>query len=282
MARLLRNADYSKYIQDDNLLQVIEDNWTLVQDVEQAAQAEMYGYLAQRYLTSQIFTNTSAFDLTATYYGKNLVYLTAQAYSALAIYPLNTLTLHNGSVYYCSIAIIVAEVFNIAHWTLLGVDQALFYVALPQNEFDYFTTYILGDVVWYANKTYTAKSTVKGILPTNSQFWTEGSVYSISGIGTQDVKWIQGDNRNQLIIMRLIDITLFHIHSRINPRNIPDLRKERYDGNSPAQVGGAIGWLKQISHGVVNVDLPEILPTENMAVNWGNAGGTNMFTQNTY
>lgn len=283
MARLLRNDDYISYIQEENMLQIIESNWTLVEDVEQAGQREMYGYLNQRYITDEIFTNTSAFSMTATYYGKNLVYLTATAYSASSTYALNVLTKQAGNIYYCSTAIPVAEAFNAAHWTLLGADGAMFYVKLPNNEYNPDSTYVSGNIVWYADKTYTAKSTVKGVLPTEAQFWTEGSTYTVSEVGTGNTsKWTAGDNRNPLIVMRLIDITLFHIHSRISPRNVPDLRRQRYDGDSPAQIGGAIGWLKQIAEGKVNVDLPERLPEQNLAINWGNSGGGTTFYPNTY
>jgi hypothetical protein len=58
----------------------------------------------------------------------------------------------------------------------------------------------------------------------------------------------------------MIDITLYHLLSRM-PRNFSDIRKERYDGNSPNQNGGAIGWLKRVSKGEINADLPEIVET---------------------
>lgn len=69
--------------------------------------------------------------------------------------------------------------------------------------------------------------------------------------------------------MRLIDITLYHLHSRINPRNIPDLRKDRYDGNRDAQTLGAIGWLKQVAAGKINADLPNIVPEQGLAMRYG-------------
>jgi hypothetical protein len=68
--------------------------------------------------------------------------------------------------------------------------------------------------------------------------------------------WIEGDNRNQMILQIMIDVVLYHIFSRIQPRNIPDLRKERYDGNDPNQNSGAIGYLKRVQKGTVDLDLP--------------------------
>lgn len=68
--------------------------------------------------------------------------------------------------------------------------------------------------------------------------------------------WIEGDNRNALVLQIMIDVVLYHILSRIQPRNIPDLRKERYDGNDPNQNSGAIGYLKRVQKGTVELDLP--------------------------
>lgn len=282
MARLLRTDDYLKYIQTDNLLQVIETNYNILIDVEQAAQAEMYGYLRQRYITEQVFTDTTIWSPIVVYYGKNLVYLTASAFNAALAYVTNDLVTQAGYVYR-SKAGSIAHAFSSAEWDQVGLTNAMFYVKLPNPEYDPAATYSTGDVVWYADKTYTAKSRVSGILPTDSGYWTVGATYTVTGTLPSDAtKWTPGDNRNQLIVMRLIDITLFHIHSRINPRNIPDLRKERYDGNSPAQVGGAIRWLKMIAAGDVNVNIPGILPVQNLSVNWGNSNGGDTFKSNIY
>lgn len=73
MARLLRDLDYLRVIQSDNLAQIIESNQQTKLDVEQSAQSEMIGYLTQRYITNQIFTDTKLFDIAATYNGKQLI-----------------------------------------------------------------------------------------------------------------------------------------------------------------------------------------------------------------
>jgi len=85
MARLLRDNDYLRVIQADNLAQIIESNQQTKLDVEQSAQSEMISYLIQRYITSQIFTDTKVFDITATYNGKQLVEWTASAFSASTV-----------------------------------------------------------------------------------------------------------------------------------------------------------------------------------------------------
>ncbi len=68
--------------------------------------------------------------------------------------------------------------------------------------------------------------------------------------------WTLGDNRNAKIVELMIDIVVYHTHARIQPRNIPEIRKERYDGNDPDQKGGAIGYLKLVQKGTVQMDLP--------------------------
>ncbi len=284
MARVLRNEDYYNYIQEKNLNQVIESNWTLVRDVEQVAQQELVGYLEQRYIKDEILTNTQSFSLTAVYYGKNLVYYTEPAFSVSANYSTGDRRSYLGNIYEAN-QNITASAWNASEWDLICEDNLLFYVTLPEDEYDNEEEYETGNVVWYNNKTWTARANIKGILPTtaNAAYWTEGLTYSITGdYPDDDTLWTQGDNRNPLIVMRLIDIALYHLHKRLTGMNFPDIRKEAYDGNSPAQIGGAIGWLKQIAAGKVNVDLPEIIPNQNLSVNWGNSGGTTTFTSNTY
>lgn len=283
MARLLIDNDYVKLIQDLNLEQVTGSNNQIKIDMEQAAQSEMISYLSQRYNVSNIFTNTAQFSLSSVYYAKNLVYLDATTFSATTVYSTNDLVLYSGSVYY-STSGSVAHTWDATEWTLLGTQYSLFYVTLPEAEWDYYTEYAVGDLVWYANKKYTCATACKGIAPNatgSTAFWGSGTSYSItSSFPTDDTLWTSGDNRNQQVVLYLLDITLYHLHSRINPRNIPDLRKERYDGNSPHQTGGAIGWLKKVAGGDINADLPVIQPNQGNSIRWGSANDSNTQSNN--
>ena len=73
---------------------------------------------------------------------------------------------------------------------------------------------------------------------------------------TETDYFTQIDERNPKIVQVVIDILLYHLHSRISPRNIPDHRRLRYDGDDPAQRGGAIGYLKQVQKGIITPNLP--------------------------
>lgn len=64
-----------------------------------------------------------------------------------------------------------------------------------------------------------------------------------------------GSSRDNKLIQVVADIALYHLFCSAVPRNVPDVRKERYDGNDPQQRGGAIGWLKMVQKGTIQMDL---------------------------
>ncbi|WP_418981717.1 phage protein Gp36 family protein [Alistipes sp.] len=63
----------------------------------------------------------------------------------------------------------------------------------------------------------------------------------------------EGDDRNQLVLMMAIDIAIYHIFSIHNPRNMSQIRTDRYER--------AVEWLKGVRKGDITVDgLPEVEP----------------------
>ena len=58
-----------------------------------------------------------------------------------------------------------------------------------------------------------------------------------------------GAARNSEVVMRLIDLVLYHLHSRINPGQVPELRQNRYDD--------CIDWMKLVASGKMEPDLPK-------------------------
>ncbi|MFN7611262.1 MAG: DUF1320 domain-containing protein [bacterium] len=61
----------------------------------------------------------------------------------------------------------------------------------------------------------------------------------------------QDTQRNPQVMMVLVDLCLYHLYSRIQPGQVPDLRQNRYDD--------AIKWLEGVAAGKFLPDLP--LPT---------------------
>jgi phage gp36-like protein len=57
------------------------------------------------------------------------------------------------------------------------------------------------------------------------------------------------DERNPVLVMYLIDMALYHLHSKQPGRNIPQIRIDRYDT--------AIDWLSKVAKGDLNPNLAE-------------------------
>lgn len=275
MARLLRNLDYERALKSDvALFQIVQENWQATKDIEQSSQEEMKGKLRQRYRVDEVFSNTSEFDETVVYYGKNLVDYTAPAFSAASNYIAGDRRVYSGNIYEANTSI-TASAFDPSEWDFICEDKAFFYALLPASEYDPDTTYAIGDEVWFSNKVFTCAQACKNIDPTNSAFWGTGVTYSFSGHLPDDTDyWIPGDNRNQLIVMYLLDIVLYHLFCTMPAMNIPDIRKERYNGNGPNETGGALGWLKSVARGDTSVDLPVYTPQQGMSMRYGNAAST--------
>ena len=257
--------DYKKLIQTDNLAQIIGSDYTLVTQIEQAAQTEVASYLVQKYKTANEFTDTTKWSYSSSYKVKNRVYLDASTYSTTSTYVLNSLVLQSGNVYINTTPVTVAEAFNSAKWQLLGVQYTIFYALNPNEDWDYYKEYAVGDIVVYNEKKYTAvKSSVSLQPDTNASTWGAGVAYTVPAntLPTNTTFWTLGDNRNPQMVNCMIDVALYHIHSRIAPHNIPDLRVKRYDD--------VIKWLKDCAKGdSITADLEAIQPTQGMRLRMG-------------
>lgn len=69
-------------------------------------------------------------------------------------------------------------------------------------------------------------------------------------------------NRNALIILYMVDIALYHLHSNISSDNVPEIRVIRYNS--------AKDWLKSVSKGDISPDLPEKTDEGGQAEGTGN------------
>jgi hypothetical protein len=318
MARLLRDLDYNRIIKAENLEQIISEYQSIKLDLEQTAQQEMISKLSQRYITDQIFTNTTVWDVTKQYKGKNLVEYTEDAFDDTATYTghaqyvnstayvLNNIVSYKGylytangsttgnlptdtnywtkgqrsprvsykgKIYEAKSAVTGILPTDTTSWLYICEDLALYYVTLPYSEWKQTETYAPGYTRWFLDKTYTALKGSKNLIPTDyPEFWGTGTSYTTAAgvLPDDDSIWTAGDNRNALVVTYLLDMVMYHLLSRM-PRNFSDVRKERYDGNSPQQTGGAIGWLKRVASGDDNADLPEKLTGSQLSIMHGSA-----------
>lgn len=279
-------SDYKKQIQTDNLLQIVGNDLNVLHTAELQAIEEAYGYLSQKYDTSQEFTSTDPWSPTKAYNAGDRVYLDAEAYSAQATYEVNDLALHSGKVYICTQAVTTPEAFDPANWQELGLQFDIFFAAYPQPVFNYQSVYKAGDEVFWKNKTYTCQRAsftwgddiqfrvyenipLPNIFPDDPMngavYWGAGTTYEIPAgtLPTDSDYWTAADNRTQAVLMTVIDITLYHLHSRISPRNIPDLRRDRYIN--------AVDMLRAFARGEMTAKLPVIQPKRGQRIRYGGA-----------
>lgn len=66
-----------------------------------------------------------------------------------------------------------------------------------------------------------------------------------------------GEERNQLILMMVIDITVYHIFCIHNPQKLSQVRKDRYER--------AVEWMKAVANEEISIDGAPLLPEEDRA-----------------
>lgn len=274
MAFLIKK-DFEKHIQKDNLDQILGGNDFYLDECILLAIAEATSYLAQRYYIEKIFNETNQpYDSNKQYRIYERIYANFPAWENNITYTVNTNVSYSGFIYKKNNDMVGYTQGNLptdpTYWIPQYKNDTIYstnFYSIPI--FDYSQKYQKNDIVKYYYSAFICKQTSLNIIPTpNNDYWDiYPSIFS-SVLPTDTLSWLEGDNRNEQLKACLIDIALYHLHSRINPRNIPELRKERYDGNSPEQKGGAIGWLKNVAHGLVNADLPEKIDFQ-LPISWG-------------
>lgn len=279
----IRLFDYSRAIQDVQLQQIISSNDSIREVAEAEAEAEVISYLTAKYDVDSEFTNTTVFNTTTTYYANDLVELNFPAFDATKSggYINGDLFVNAGLAYIVNTAFTGA--FNASKCELLGRQYDLVYVKVPEMEFNYRSYYVKGDKVFYKNKVYTALlpsplidhqsalqySTTKHLPypnvwpddPANGTlYWGVGKPYKVIATLPTDSVWQKGDNRSVQLVNKIVDIILYNLHSRISPKNIPQLRMDRY--------ASAIAWLDMAKTGEITADIPVRQPRAGGRIRW--------------
>ena len=283
MAYLIHN-DYLKQIQEAQLSQLVTNDERIRVAIQQSAQAEAISYLRQKYDISMEFTDTTQWVGSKVYNATNRVYIDANAYVTSTTYAVGNYVVNEGNVYKCTT--ITTGVFDPTKWSLIGAQYDLFYAKYPVPLFDVYGYYQVNDEVFWQGKKYKCKIQTQAIshdtaiqyhlysnIPLNNVFptdtvagakyWQVVSTYTVpanTDILDTDY-WTKGDNRDQQMLLYFVDIALYHLHSRIAPRNIPQLRIDRYHS--------AIDWLKMCGKGEVTPNLPLIQPRSGSRIRFG-------------
>lgn len=69
-----------------------------------------------------------------------------------------------------------------------------------------------------------------------------------------------GSERNQLVLMMLMDLAVYHLFCIHNPRNLSEIRKDRY--------ARAVEWMKAVRDGL-SIDGAPLLPREERKSRYG-------------
>jgi hypothetical protein len=73
--------------------------------------------------------------------------------------------------------------------------------------------------------------------------------------------WTLGDNRDPVLVQALVDLSIWRLHNRISPNNIPDLRET--NKNTVFQ------WLRDVRGGEQGVSIPRFQPTQIGDISFG-------------
>ncbi len=265
MSYFLRDKDYNGQIREVNLGQVQVDTESR-RTMELVAQAELASYLSNRYECDIAFAPLLTFSDTDEYKWQDRIDLTASAFSTTKVYVEGERLVYQSYVYERNATsggyVVNTLPTNATYFTELGLE-GVYFVTSP-SPYKGRILYTEGTQVSYNGNFYerTAYETgeTSGILPDNTTFWTllENETIPIGTLPSNNTYWTYGDNRNQQLKVYMIDVCLYHLHSNINPRNIPQLRIDRYNN--------ALNWCKMINRGEITANLPEILPVQGQVI----------------
>lgn len=187
--RLLRDTDYKKVTLSDEFRELISDNRNEWLDAEQVGQEEIYSKLVQRYIINQILTNTTVYDATLVYKGKNLVEYTATEWDETTAYTAGQRVLYQDKIYQCILNSTSHVPTKATYWLYIVDNLTLYDVTLPYDEWDKTLTYAVGDKIWFLDKSYTCVQPNININPTSSTaIWGTGTAYSITN-KNPEISW---------------------------------------------------------------------------------------------
>lgn len=112
-------------------------------------------------------------------------------------------------------------------------------------EYNSGSTYNINDRIYVKETTGTGNTETGEYI-----FYTCIQSGATSGTPITDTTYfIEKDSRDQKLLEVVMSISLFYIHKRLSPNNIPTFRVISYDGNGDGNIMSAIKWLTQIQKG---------------------------------
>lgn len=231
MARFLLTSDYSSIIQTTDLNQVTENTVQNLYDSEIKAISRMRTKLVQRYMVDIELGTMTTYSATTHYRTKertldiaNNIYSVKSfdRYVNTTAYIIGNIVTDDEGYVYTAIAPSTGIVLsNTSYWSAMANITPTDAPA-SLGFWSAVTAYVVGNVVNDTNGDFyiSIQNGTNKVL-TNAAYWTKVTVTINS------TYWQLLDTRYPLFVEIAMDLTLYNLHARINPRNIPELRKER-------------------------------------------------------
>lgn len=209
-------------------------------------------------------------------------------------YVWNDLVIYEG-VGYIALTDSQSNTFDESTWQSIGNRYDIYYIPFPYPVFSSSIIlerggvkdgmYSYGDNVWWNGKIWSnlvptgAISREEAIqyqtyseIPRVNTFpgsigadgyWKEIETYSVSGEApVLSEVWVQGDNRDPLMVRTVVDLALYKLHERISANNVPENRINNRDM--------AFEWLNSLRNGKEVAEIPVIQPSDiGDSISWG-------------
>lgn len=298
----LTKFDYLPSIQQEQLFDQILDSLETGDKQRVFAESWSMGvirsFVDQKYDLNYEFTNTLPYDPSISYCANQRVILTYDSWVSLSVYQINSCIIYGGYAF-CCIEPNQDETFDSNKWIKLGKENQIFYCKFP---FDLFSRdiegtygtkttgyYNIGDKVYLNNHTYECllatsltshanaiqydtqlAANPKNVFPddktSGSLYWKDLGLYVViaGSLGDSELDfWANGDNRDPVMVQAVVDLSLWRLHSRISPQNIPELRKNNYETT--------LDWLRHIQVGSQVLNIEDKQPSQGNSLRWGSA-----------
>jgi hypothetical protein len=283
----LRVEDYYDFINDDHLNTILEQSTGVSGDENVLEGAELKSitrakeYLTSRFKVDRIFKEFIDFDITTEYGYGDRINFSYDVWES-SVYLSGEFVNYGGNVYQknaTTIGYTAATLPTNATFFDNRGEAGIYYIPFPA-EYDEDKVYVEDDLITYSHEVYvkndsTYTATQLPILPTNTLYFTRVRTVeyldyeTVVGVYPSNAAWTFGDNRNQSIVECVIHMVLNKVHSIINPRNIPQLRRDNFHAS--------IEMLKEYQKGEVQVDMPDRQLTANagFSIRFGSNESTN-------
>lgn len=151
----LRLYDYNIKIQTLLFNQLLQLDDTKRVRTEYESMSKMRSYLIQKYDLDSEFQDTVIFNPATKYQANALVELNYTAWVKGDYVIGNYVSYSNGNVYVCILGTTAQQVpTDPIYWTLVGVQNGLYYIKYPYPVFNVYAGYVVGDRVFWKGKIY--------------------------------------------------------------------------------------------------------------------------------